>query len=328
MPAGFGQRKNPGFVISPAYGSLMHMHAPLPPLGWLRTFEAAARHLSFTGAARDLNMTQSAVSQQIKALEGHLGRPLFHRRPRALELTEAGITYLPVVREAFRTLMRGTRAVTGNAGDVVQVQANLSFAVHWLAPRLAGFHAAHPEVRLNLSTGLWEPREMAEGVDLEIRYSLRPSDTVRAELLRSDHYYPVSAPDYPVALSDLAMQPLYDCTNLLCNWAAWAEDQGLPWNAPPITYATTFTVTLAVAKAGGGLALAHDVIARRLIETGQLVAPFDHRAPMPEAYYLILSPQAEHSPGAVAFAAWLRAEMAADASGGLAPPAMLGTMAP
>lgn len=287
----------------------------LPPLGWLRSFEAAARHLSFTGAARDLNMTQSAVSQQIKALEHHLGRPLFHRRPRVLELTEAGITYLPVVRDAFRTLERGTRAVTGDRQGAVQVQANITFTVHWLAPRLARFHAAHPEVRLNLSTEIWEPREWAEGADVEIRYSLRPADTVRAELLRRDRFYPVCAPGYPVTPQTLSAQPLYDCTNLLCTWAAWAEDHGLPWPDPPVTYATTFTVTLAVAQAGGGLALAHDTIARRLIDSGALVTPFDHRAEMQEAYYLILSPQAEQSPAAQAFADWLRAEMAADTAG-------------
>ena len=281
----------------------------LPPLGWLRTFEASARHLSFTGAARDLNMTQSAVSQQIKALEEHIGQPLFIRRPRALELTEAGITYLPVVRDAFRTLLRGTRAVTGRRGDAVQVMCNLTFAVHWLAPRLAAFRAAHPGVMLNLTTELWEPRELAEGADVEIRFSLRPPDTVRPELLRRDHYYPVCAPDYVVSLEDLHMQPLYDCTNLLSSWAAWAEDQALPWPDPPITYATTFTVTLAVAMAGGGLALAHDTIAAGLIAEGRLVAPFTHRAPMPEAYYLILSPQAEQSAGALAFASWLRGEL-------------------
>jgi len=292
----------------------MYMQNPLPPLGWLRTFEAAARHLSFTGAARDLNMTQSAVSQQIKSLEGYLGRPLFHRRPRALELTEAGITYLPVVRDAFRTLVKGTRAVTGTDQDVVNIQSNLTFAVHWLAPRLAGFRAMHPEVQLSISTELWEPREMAEGADIEIRYSLRPADTVRAELLHTDHYYPVCAPGYPVTLDDLPMHPLYDCSNLLCNWAAWAEDQALTWPNPPITYATTFTVPLSVAISGGGLALAHDVVAERLISDGLLVAPFSHRAPMQEAYYLILSPQAEHSPGAVAFAGWMRKELDASAS--------------
>ncbi|WP_170596622.1 LysR substrate-binding domain-containing protein [Ruegeria arenilitoris] len=290
----------------------MKPRTPLPPLGWLRTFEAAARHLSFTGAARDLNMTQSAVSQQIKSLEGYLGQPLFHRRPRALELTEAGITYLPVVREAFRTLVRGTQAVTGQQENTVQVQCNITFSVNWLAPRLPAFRALHPDVHLNIFTELWEPREMAEGAAVEIRYSLRPADTVRTELLRSDHYYPVCAPGFPVTLETLQQQPLYDCSNLLSNWASWAEDQGLTWDNPPITYATTYMVGLSVAMAGGGLCLAHDTIAKRLLDEGRLVAPFEHRAPMPEAYYLLLSPQAEETPGAVAFAEWIRAEIAAE----------------
>ncbi|WP_170515179.1 LysR family transcriptional regulator [Ruegeria atlantica] len=288
------------------------MQKQLPPLGWLRTFEAAARHLSFTGAARDLNMTQSAVSQQIKSLEGYLGQPLFLRRPRALELTEAGITYLPVVREAFRTLVRGTQAVTGAQQNVVQVQSNITFAVNWLAPRLPQFREAHPEVQLNIFTELWEPREMAEGAAVEIRFSLRPSDTVRTELLRTDHYYPVCAPGYEVTLDTLQLQPLFDCSNLLSNWANWAEEKALNWGNPPITYSTTYLVSLSVAMAGGGLCLTHDTIARGLIEQGRLVAPFAHRAPMPEAYYLLLSPQAEETPGALAFADWLRREMEAD----------------
>lgn len=290
----------------------MHMQKPLPPLGWLRTFEAAARHLSFTGAARDLNMTQSAVSQQIKSLEGYLGQPLFLRRPRALELTEAGITYLPVVREAFRTLVRGTQAVTGAQQNAVQVQSNITFAVNWLAPRLPQFRAAHPEVQLNIFTELWEPREMAEGAAVEIRYSLRPSDTVRTELLRTDLYYPVCAPGYDVTLETLQQQPLFDCSNLLSNWANWAEDQALNWVNPSITYSTTYLVSLSVAMVGGGLCLTHDTIARDLIEQGRLVAPFAHRAVMPEAYYLLLSPQAEETPGALAFADWLRKEMEVD----------------
>ncbi len=289
------------------------MQKPLPPLGWLRTFEAAARHLSFTGAARDLNMTQSAVSQQIKSLEGYLGQPLFLRRPRALELTEAGITYLPVVREAFRTLVRGTQAVTGAQQNAVQVQSNITFAVNWLAPRLPRFRTLHPDVHLNIFTELWEPREMAEGAAVEIRYSLRPADTVRTELLRTDHYYPVCAPGFPVTLENLQQQPLFDCSNLLSNWESWAEEQSLNWEKPQITYSTTYLVSLSVAMAGGGLCLAHDTIARHLIRQGVLTAPFQHRAEMPEAYYLLLSPQAEENPGAVAFADWIRAEIEADA---------------
>ena len=281
----------------------------LPPLNWLRAFEAAARNLSFTGAARDLNMTQSAVSQQIKSLEAFLGRPLFYRRVRALELTQTGISYLPVVRDAFRTLAHGTRALTRTESDVLNVQANLTFAIHWLAPRLADFRQKHPDVILNITTELWEPRTFAEGADVEIRYSLRPSDQVYAELLATDHYYPVCAPDYPADLSTLTKQPLYDCSNMMGTWAVWAEEQSLHWPNPPVTYATTYSVGLSVAMSGGGLALAHDVIAQDLIENGRLIAPFDHRAKMQEAYFLIESPRAREMPAAQAFAGWLRNAM-------------------
>ncbi|MEO0390362.1 MAG: LysR substrate-binding domain-containing protein [Pseudomonadota bacterium] len=286
------------------------MQQNLPPLGWLRAFEAAARHLSFTHAARDLNMTQSAVSQQIKSLEGHIGRALFHRRPRALELTETGITYLPVVREAFRTLVQGTRAITGAEAGTVRLQCNLSFAIYWLAPRLHRLAAAHPEVRLNISTELWEPRELAEGSDVEIRYSLRPADTVRAELLARDVYFPVCAPNFAVTRDSLAAQPLFHCSNLLSSWGTWAAEAGIAWPDPPVTFATTYSVAMAAAEAGAGLTLTHTLIAQRWLDSGQLIAPFDTRVEMPEAYYLIMTPQAEASEAAQSFAAWLRAELA------------------
>lgn len=294
----------------------MHMQNALPPLGWLRSFEAAARNLSFTGAARDLNMTQSAVSQQIKSLEGYLGRQLFHRRPRALELTPAGATYLPIVRDAFRTLTLGTRAITGAEKDVVQVHSNISFTVQWLSPRLGRFYAQHPEVTLNISTEIWEPREMAEGADVEVRFSLRVPENQRAELLRRDHYYPVCAPGYEVTLEELHRHRLFDCSNLMCNFPAWAEDQSLTWPNPPVTYATTYMAVLPAVMAGAGVGMAHDIMAADAIRSGRLVAPFEHRAPVQEAYYLLTSPRGEQSPGARAFAGWLREEMAADGTGG------------
>ena len=291
------------------------MQNTLPPLNWLRAFEAAARHLSFTDAAAELHMTQSAVSQQIKSLEGHLGKPLFHRRPRALELTPTGLLYLPVVREAFRTLTRGTRAMLGPQQQVLQVQSNITFAIHWLAPRLGRFQKCHPEVQLNIRTELWEPRDMAEGADVEIRYSLRPSQHLNARLIREDHYYPVTAPGYDVKLDDLADHPLYDCANLMCNWPSWAEDQGLDWPDPHVTYCTTYSVSMAVVAAGGGVALAHDTIAAGLLAEGKLVAPFDHRVAMQEAYYLMIAPHARDIPAAQAFSEWLIDEIALEDAG-------------
>ncbi len=282
----------------------------LPPLGWLRTFEAAARQLSFTGAARDLNMTQSAVSQQIKALEGHLGRTLFYRRPRALELTQAGRTYLPIVRDAFATLRQGTRTVVGETKRTLNIHANLTFAVQFIAPRLPRFRTMHPDIRLNFMAEIWEPDRPSDSIDIEIRFALRRPQGVRAELLHRGAVYPVCAPGLDVTVATLFEQPLYDCANLTSNWAFWAEKQGLNWLNTPVTYASTYTFCLNLVAAGGGVMLGHNAICADLIRDGRLVRPVAGTARMEEAYYLVLSPQAEDIPGAMEFAAWLRSEIA------------------
>ncbi len=258
-------------------------------------------------------MTQSAVSQQIKSLEGHLGRALFHRRPRALELTETGSSYLPIVREAFRTLSQGTRAVTGGDDTVLQVHCNMSFGTFWLAPRLGRFYARHPQVRLNIIAELWEQAGgIAPGADVEIRFSLRPSAAVSAEKLVQDYAFPVAAPGWDGRLEDVPGETLFDCANLLATWANWGEEIGCNWNDLNVTYATTYAIALSATIEGAGLCMAHDTIAGRLIETGRLQRPFQHRAKMQEAYYLITAPQAAEIPGAQAFVEWLRAEMALD----------------
>lgn len=289
------------------------MARPLPPLNWLRAFEAAARHLSFTGAAGELNMTQSAVSQQIKSLEGYLGRALFHRRPRVLELTETGSAYLPIVRDAFRTLSRGTLAVTGGRETVVQVHTSMAFGTFWLAPRLGRFYARHPGVRLNIIAEQWEPQEgIVSGADVEIRYSVRPYEGVAAERLCTDSYYPVAAPGWSGTLDGLAQENLFDVANMLSNWSAWYEDQGLIWPGLPVTFASTYAISLSAAVAGAGVCMAHDTVAGHMIRQGRLVPVLEHRARMQEAYYLITAPLVAELPGAQAFAEWLREEMAED----------------
>lgn len=289
------------------------MAKDLPPLGWLRTFEAAARQLSFTGAARDLNMTQSAVSQQMKALEAHLGRALFYRRPRALELTQAGRTYVPIVQDAFATLRQGTRTVVGETDRTLNIHANLTFAVQFIAPRLSRFRAKHPNIRLNFMAEIWEPDRPSDAIDIEIRFALRKPQGIRADLLHRGAVYPVCAPGYKVSLDALPEHPLYDCANLTSTWSFWAEKQALKWPDPPVTYASTYTFCLSLVASGGGLMLGHDAICADMLNDGRLIRPFGGSARMEEAYYLILAPQAEDIPGTVEFADWLRAELANDA---------------
>ena len=113
------------------------MHGRLPPLNWLRSFEAAARRLSFTAAGEELHITQSAVSQQVRNLEGLLGQPLFLRGPRSLQLTEAGRRYLPTVENAFELLALGTgEFLAPKQENLLDIRANFAFTLYWLTPRV------------------------------------------------------------------------------------------------------------------------------------------------------------------------------------------------
>ena len=139
------------------------MATRLPPLNALRTFEAAARHLSFTKAADELFVTQAAVSHQIRALEEHLGAPLFRRMNRALILTDQGQVLLPAVREAFDRLRAGVRRVEDlSSGGALTISTTPSFAASWLAGRLVRFQVLHPgdraAARRHLAPGRFRPR--------------------------------------------------------------------------------------------------------------------------------------------------------------------------
>jgi LysR family glycine cleavage system transcriptional activator len=284
----------------------------LPPLNHLRAFEAAARHLSFTAAATELNMTQSAVSQQIKSLETHLGQPLFFRRPRALELTVMGLNYVPVVREAFQTLSRGTRMLLdGDNTQALHVQTNHTFSNYWLAPRLPRLYARHPDIHLQLSTAIWDPMERVEEADIEIRFLLSPDVDPNAERMTWDQFYPVCAPNYQVDLVSIDQHRLFYCSAMMTTWDAWADGQNI-LQSPKITHCQVLGTALAAAESGAGLAMAHDSTVKHLLEAGRLIRPFAHHADMTEAYYLTQNPRAQRNPQTAQFSQWIRDEMAAD----------------
>ena len=281
----------------------------LPPLNWLRAFEAASRHLSFTGAAGELGMTQSAVSQQIKNLEGYLGTPLFYRRTRVLEMTEAGRQYLPVVQEAFAGLTAATRSLRGSDQDtVLQVQSNMSFAIFWLAPRLPRLFAQHPWLNVLISTALWDPERTAAMADVEIRYTINPPNEARR--LIQDTAFPVCRPDMGVSADTLFDHHFFDCNGLSANWERWCGSIGLQMPAgKPVTYATTLAVSLQAAQAGAGVALGHRMLVQDLLAEGRLARPFVGEIDMQEAYYLIVS-DGPKTRAKQAFAAWISEEMA------------------
>ena len=132
------------------------MPPKMPPLVWLRAFEAAARHLSFTQAASELNLTQAAVSKQVKLLEHHLHESLFERLPRSLVLTRVGAAYLPKVQDAFDRLATGTMEVFGNRkSELLTVRAPVGYAVNWLAARLPRFASVHPATGIRIVSSVW-----------------------------------------------------------------------------------------------------------------------------------------------------------------------------
>ncbi len=171
------------------------MAARLPSLNGLKVFECTARHMSFTRAAQELHVTQTAVSHQIRRLEGELGTRLFHRNRDRLELTEAGQAYLQGVSVAFEQLRFSTGQLLERRGAATLSVATLaSFASKWLLPRLGAFRRAHPgiDIRVGASTDLVD--FAAGGADVAIRYGSGEWKGVHAERLMDDVIFPVCSP--------------------------------------------------------------------------------------------------------------------------------------
>jgi len=288
----------------------------LPPLNWLRAFEASARALSFTAAAQELHMTQSAVSQQIKSLENALGRILFYRRVRGLELTDAGRGYLPTVQAAFATLEEGTAVLVGrNDPDVLELHANLSFAIFWLGPRLGRFMEQFPWVQLNLATSIWPLEKPTESAAVEIVFGQGKWESRVGRRLTRDSVFPVCAPQLAAQIRnsrDLLKHRLFDLPGTLQSWDSWLQGAtgGKLTGKPTVHRASTWAVSLDWALQGLGVALAHETVANDLIASGRLVRPLKFALPMKEAYFLIAPEGSNTNAAAQAFKGWLLREMA------------------
>ena len=282
----------------------------LPPLNWLRSFEASARHLSFTGAATELNITQSAVSQQVRLLENFLGEGLFRRRARGLDLTDAGKTYLPSITEAFGILEQGTQTFL-NPGikSNLEIKANTAFSVLWLAPRIPQFLSEHPDMGLTLSTVLWPSDYGLSVTVVEIRYGHGEWDGQKGERLTNEHIYPVCSPAVAERLSspeDLSKVPLIHIYGLTEDWSFWFKHAGVAFTPSGAGHAVnTFVLSLQLARNGLGVALGHDLVAGDLIESGELVVPFDIRVPARDGYYLLQPAATTEDSNTAIFRRWL-----------------------
>ena len=289
------------------------MTARLPSLNGLRAFEAAARHLSFTLAASELNVTQTAISHQIRRLEEELGIRLFIRQNRALALTPEARDYLPGVRAAFNDLRLATdRLLRKDDDKVLTVSTLASLAAKWLLPRLTDFQEAHPgiDVRITTSTSLVDFQR--DDVDAAIRYGRGQWPGLRADWLMADELFPVCSPsllrgDKPLRQpEDLKGYPLLHTSNANSDdWRLWLTAAGLPADIakqPGITFDMIF-MTIQAAIDGIGVAMGRTSYVSDDIAKGRLVVPFKIALPADAGFYLVSPEGRREAPKLAAFRA-------------------------
>ena len=295
------------------------MSGRLPSLNGLRAFEAAARHLSFTQAAAELNVTQTAISHQIKRLEQELGIRLFVRQNRALTLTPQAKDYLPGIRAAFNDLRLATdRLLRKDDDHVLTVSTLASLAAKWLLPRLAAFQEAHAgiDVRITTSTSLIDFQR--DNVDAAIRYGRGQWPEVRADWLMADEMFPVCSPallngSKPLKCpEDLRDHVLLHTSNANSDdWRLWLTAAGLPTNLsrqPDVTFDLIF-MTVQAAIDGIGVAMGRTAYVEDDIAKGRLVVPFRIALPTDAGFYLVTPAARTDPPKLSAFRQWLKASV-------------------
>lgn len=291
------------------------MTARLPSLNGLRAFEAAARHLSFTLAASELNVTQTAISHQIRRLEEELGIRLFIRQNRALALTPEARDYLPGVRAAFNDLRLATDRLLRNDDDkVLTVSTLASLAAKWLLPRLTDFQEQHPgiDVRITTSTSLVDFQR--DNVDAAIRYGRGQWPGLRADWLMADELFPVCSPSLlrsnkPLRCpEDLKSHMLLHTSNANSDdWRLWLTAAGLPSDIakqPGITFDMIF-MTIQAAIDGIGIAMGRTSYVQDDIAKGRLVVPFKIALPADAGFYLVAPEGRREAPKLAAFRQWI-----------------------
>lgn len=299
------------------------MATSLPPLTALRAFEAAARHMSFAKAADELHVTPAALSFQIKSLEEHLGRPLFHRLNRAVELTDEGRALAPGTAEGFRTLTAAWAAARRlQDSTTLTVTAGPAFTAKWMAPRLYEFARAHPEIELRFSASLRMMDLDRDQIDVAIRFGYGPDLGLYALPLATEWLTPVMTPElaerYPTPDS-LREAPLIhdqsiDFLDPPCNWPEWFRAVGID-HVP--TQGARFSHgdhAVDAALAGMGVALGRRALVIKDVYEGRLVSPFGIAISTKAQFRFLCAEGTENRPQIRAFREWILAEIAKTAS--------------
>lgn len=288
------------------------MAMQLPPLAAIRVFEAAARLLSFTKAAEELGMTQAAVSYQIKVLEERIGGPLFVRRPRQVELTEAGQALAPQVSDAFRRLSEAYLAVQGGSGSLLNITTTQTFGSTWLARRLGTFQLRNPGLAVRLDTSIRLVDFVREDMDVGIRVGMGKWPGLVSHYLFDGDFAPMLSPGLAQSVggirapADLLKLPLLGPDDYW--WDKWFIAAGVPYNASqaqPGARLGAQAYEATAAMAGQGVALLTRHLYQEDIAEGRLIQPFDIVGTDNDAYWLVYAEHRRNAPKIRAFRDWL-----------------------
>jgi LysR family glycine cleavage system transcriptional activator len=282
----------------------------------LHAFESAARHCSYSLAAGELHVTHSAVSQQIRALEGALGVTLFERQGRQMVLTKEGALLLNRVQPALRQIGRALSEICVlKRAPSITVTMLPSFANRWLLPRMGKFQKLQPEVAVHIH-GSADLKDLQRGeADLAIRYGRGVWKGCDAEKLMEEWLFPVCSPDFnrgrlPKTAASLKRYRILsdDCD---IEWNAWAKHAGV--TTDEFVHGANYSdsnLMLGAAIAGQGIAIGRSTLVSADLAAGRLVRVGEVIAPAPYSYYLVTATGRKKAPQLLAFEQWLRRDAA------------------
>lgn len=294
------------------------MRRTLPPLNAVRAFEASARNLSFTLAAAELRVSQGAVSRHIGCLEQWLQVKLFTRLHRGVELTPQGRVFFNVAKSTLDLLESGAAQLKRHPDENrLRLKLPPTFAMRWLVPRLVRFHAAHPEVDVQITTSHANADFDREDVDISIYSWPEPPSGPNYRRVLSEVLLPVCAPGLlkrgiPLRTpADLAKHVLLCSLNRQSDWPTWVAaagaahidgNSGLKFENAALAYQAAID--------GLGVMIAQWAFIEDDLATGRLVAPFELRVPTKRAYFLATHPHREKPARLRAFEDWILSEAA------------------
>ena len=286
-----------------------------PPFATLRPFEAAARLESFTRAADELHLTHGAVSHQVRALEEHLGTPLFARHGKRVTLTAAGRTFAERLRTSLEEIARAADAVRTRNVNRLSVSVLPSFASRWLMPRLIRFMEKHPNVEVNVNASTNLVNFAADDVDLAIRFGKGPWPEYFCERFLEDEYFAVTSPKLAARLKlkspeDLLKPGVRIMREDRDYWCEYFEAAGVPFEnrvRGPLFNDSTYS--LQAAARGEGIALARRSIVLEDLQRGELKRLFPLSVRSLERYWFVCPKGSEDAPSVKAFREWVKEEL-------------------